>query len=318
MPTVSVIIPAYNSSPYIEDALESVFAQTFTDYEIIVVNDGSPDASELERVLAPYRDRIVYIQQENEGTAGARNTAIRVAQGRYIALLDPDDLWMPEYLRVQIEILERDSTIDVLYPDAVIFGDGQHVGKRFMEVAPSEGKVTFESLVELRCKVYIGVTAKRDILLRAGLFDPDRSVIEDFDLWLRVIKVGGRIAYHREVLARYRERADAQSADLVRMGERQMNALDKALSTLDLSSSERNAAEKTRALFWGSMQLNLTKRAFLCGDFDSAVRHLHEANAYFRRPKLALAGWIMRFAPHLLLRAYNMREKSPVAASTRS
>ena len=317
MPTVSVVIPAYNSSPYIKDALDSVIAQTFTDYEIIVVNDGSPDAEELKEVLAPYREMIVYVEQENQGTAGARNTAIRAAQGRYIALLDPDDLWTPEYLRVQIDILERDPTIDVLYPDAMMFGDGHRAGKRFMQVCPSEGEVTFQSLVELRCGVYIGVTAKRDVLLRAGLFDPDRSVIEDFDLWLRVLKTGGRIAYHRKVLAYYRERSDSQSADLIRMSERQVNALDKAVRTLDLSASEREAAGRTRALFWATMQLNLAKRAFLCGDFTRARSHLNVANAHFRRRKLTMAAYFMRLAPHLLLRVYNAREKSLAGASAR-
>jgi len=183
---------------------------------------------------------------------------------------------------------------------------------------PSEGEVTFQSLVELRCQVYIGVTAKRDVLLRAGLFDPDRSVIEDFDLWLHVVKAGGRIAYHRRVLAWYRQRRDAQSADLVRMAERAINALDKAARTLDLSSSERDAVAKTRAFFWANLQLNLGKRTFRSGDFEAAARHLQEANVYFRRRKLALAGWLMRLAPHLLLLVYSVREKSLLSASSRS
>src|SRR5438552_9364698 len=123
MPTVSVIIPVYNTALYVKETLESVFGQTYTDYEVIVVNDGSPDTAELEKVLAPYRDRIVYLEQDNEGVASARNTAILAAQGRYVALLDSDDLWLPDYLRVQIGILERDPTIDALYPNAMIYGD---------------------------------------------------------------------------------------------------------------------------------------------------------------------------------------------------
>ncbi len=308
MPAVSVVIPAYNSSPYIEDALDSVFAQTFTDYEVIVVNDGSPDAEELKEILSAYREKIVYLEQENQGTAGARNTGIGAARGRYIALLDPDDLWAPEYLEIQLDILERDSSIDVLYPDALMFGDGRRAGKRFMQLCPSNGDVTFQNLVEFRCQVYIGVTAKRDVLIRAGLFDPDRSVIEDFDLWLRVLKTGGRIAYHRKVLAYYRERSDAQSADLVRMLERQINAIDKAMRTLDLTVSERQAAAKTRALFQATMQLNLAKRAFRYRDFSRAVSHLNEANAHFHRRKLTVAAYCMKLMPRLLLRIYNARE----------
>src|SRR3982751_5296129 len=86
-PALSVIIPAYNTASYIGEALESVFAQDFTDYETIVVNDGSPDTLELERALEPYRERIIYLKQENRGPGGARNTGISRARGRYVAFL---------------------------------------------------------------------------------------------------------------------------------------------------------------------------------------------------------------------------------------
>src|SRR4051812_21258868 len=99
-PAVSIIMPAYRAAAYIAAALDSVFAQTFKSYEVIVVNDGSPDTEELERVLEPYRDRIVYIKQENKGVSAARNAAIRVSRAPFIAQLDPDDLWEPEYLAV--------------------------------------------------------------------------------------------------------------------------------------------------------------------------------------------------------------------------
>src|SRR5262245_33441277 len=94
-PSVSVIIPAYNIAPFIAEALESVLAQTFTDYEIIVVNDGSPDTEELERVLAPYLSRIRYFKQENQGAGAARNAGLNVATGEYVAFLDGDDVWYP-------------------------------------------------------------------------------------------------------------------------------------------------------------------------------------------------------------------------------
>src|SRR5262249_53899875 len=90
-PAVSVIIPAYRVTQYIVGALDSVLAQTFTDYETIVINDGCPETAALERVLEPYRDRIIYFKQENRGPAAARNTGIRAARAPLIALLDADD-----------------------------------------------------------------------------------------------------------------------------------------------------------------------------------------------------------------------------------
>src|ERR1022692_2860927 len=83
-PLVSVIIPAYRAAETIADTLDSVLAKTFKDYEIIVVNDGSPDSEDLEKALEPYRERIIYLRQENQGPGGARNTGIRTARGQYI------------------------------------------------------------------------------------------------------------------------------------------------------------------------------------------------------------------------------------------
>ena len=97
-PAVSVIIPAYRASRDIADALASVFSQTFTDFEVVVVDDGSPDAAELEVAVAPFRDRIRFIVQPNRGAGAARNTAIRASTGRLLAFLDADDRWTADFL----------------------------------------------------------------------------------------------------------------------------------------------------------------------------------------------------------------------------
>jgi glycosyltransferase involved in cell wall biosynthesis len=94
-PAVSVIVPVYATAPYVAEALDSILAQTFTDYEILVVNDGSPDTELLETVLQRYAGRIRYLRQENAGVSVARNTALAAARGRYVAMLDSDDTWHP-------------------------------------------------------------------------------------------------------------------------------------------------------------------------------------------------------------------------------
>src|SRR6185436_15700253 len=101
MPAVSIVIPAYNCAAYLDHTLRSIWAQTFRDYEVIVVNDGSPDTEALEAVLRPYRDRVVYLRQENRGASAARNTGIRASQAPLVAFLDADDAWEPEYLELQ-------------------------------------------------------------------------------------------------------------------------------------------------------------------------------------------------------------------------
>src|SRR6201998_3148699 len=93
-PSVRVVIPAYNSARYIGETLDSVFGQTYRDFEVLVINDGSPDTEALEAGLRPYFERIVYLKQDNRGPAAARNLGIQQARGEYIAFLDSDDCWL--------------------------------------------------------------------------------------------------------------------------------------------------------------------------------------------------------------------------------
>lgn len=309
VPAVSIIMPAYNVAEYIGAALDSVFTQTFTDYEVIVVNDGSPDTAELERVLEPYRDRIVYLKQENRGLSGARNTAIRAARGRYIALLDSDDIWDSNYLSVQVGMMEREPKIDVLYADAFIFGDSPTAGKTFMQICPSEGEVTLERLIKEECHVMVSVLARREVVLRAGLFDESLRSSEDFDLWLRVVEQGSRIAYHRQPLVHYRRRGDSLSADETGLFKNIIRVLDKVEGAMSLSPSEHAALKYRRAFYQAKLRLCEGKKAFFEGDKKAAVTSLTEANRFLRSRKIKLTLLLLRTAPRLLLSAYKLRAR---------
>src|SRR5262245_21206862 len=120
-PTVSVIIPAYNAAKYIGEALDSVLNQTYASNELIVINDGSPDTDELERELQKY-PIIRYIKQENRGSAAARNARLRCARGEFVAFLDADDKWLPNFLEEQLELF-RSSNVDFVFADALLFGE---------------------------------------------------------------------------------------------------------------------------------------------------------------------------------------------------
>jgi len=298
-------MPAYNVVDYIGVALDSVFNQTFTNYEVIVVNDGSPDTVELERVLEPYLDRIIYLKQENRGLSGARNTAIRSARGRYVALLDSDDFWDRDYLSVQ------------LYANAFIFGDSPVAGKTYMEVCPSEGEVTLERLIKEECHVMVSVLARRETVVRAGLFDESLRSAEDFDLWLRLAEQGCRIAYHRRTLVHYRRRADSLSADETGLFKSIIRVFDKAEGALSLSPSEYAALKERRAFYRAKLQLSEGKRAFFRGDQKTAVNSLTEANRFLRSPKIKLAVLLLRTAPKLLLSAYKLRDRLIVGTNSK-
>lgn len=308
-PLVSVIVPAYNVAEFIGDALNSVLAQTFSDNEIIVVNDGSPDTEALERALKPYLSRIVYLKQENRGVSAARNTGIRAARGSLLAFLDGDDIWLANYLEVQVKRIQADPTIDVLYPNVLMFGGSSEAGEEFMTNCPSNGPVTFESLLLQECNVSNCSIARRDAIVRAGLFDESLRSVEDFDLWLRVIKQGGRIAYHREVLARYRRRSGSLTADPIWLTRNILKVVEKVRDTMELTVSERATLERQYRHFHALLSLHEGKHAFFSGDTDRAINNLTEANQFFRKPKTAFTLMMLRISPRLLMLAYNLRDR---------
>lgn len=318
-PLVSVVIPAYRAAQSIAATLDSVLAQTFKDYEIIVVNDGSPDSEELEKALEPYRDRIIYLRQENQGPGGARNTGILAARGQYVALLDADDMWAPEHLAAQLAPLEADPSIDMVYADARIAGDVPEAGRTVMEFCPSVGEVTFERLVTRQCTVHICVSVcRRETLLRAGLFDPVFRGTEDIDMWLRIARQGGRIAYQRRVLGCYRRHAGSLSSDRVSMLEGFLAVLAKAARDPHLTAAQREVLERQRAAERTSLELQKGKNAFLAGDAEAAASHLTRANAQHKSLKLATVLLLLRVAPGFLRALYQWRDRHVHKLKTQS
>ena len=303
-PRVSVIVPCYNTAKYVTATLESVFAQTYRDYEVVVVNDGSPDTPELERVLVPWTNRIVYVRTENQGLAGARNNGIRASKGEFIALLDSDDLWEPNYLEVQVRKLDEDPSADIVYPRARTFGDGEGSGA---VLAASRGDVTFISLVQETCSVIVSVLARRAAFERIGLFDSSLRSCEDFDMWLRCVKSGYRIIYHNEVLLRYRRRPGSLSADRVWMCANAAKVLMKMRTAVQLTAEEREILERAIRRFEGKKLFFEGKRAFIAGDISSAVDHLTQANALLDNTRLRMILFLIRTVPHIVRTLYLWR-----------
>jgi glycosyltransferase involved in cell wall biosynthesis len=309
MPLVSVIIPVYNAAHCIGQTLRSVFAQTFTDYEVIVVNDGSPDTEELEKALSPFLGCIRYIKQENLGLSAARNAGIRASQSPMIGFLDSGGLWEPDYLSIQVAEMMRDPTIDVMYSNARIFGDSYGSGQAFMDLCPSEGEVTFERLVTERCTVMASALIRRAAILDAGMFDEHLRTNEDFDLWLRIVKRGGRIAYHRRILVHYRRRTEKLLSNSVRSCEGILKVLDKVQQTMSLTPSEEMALDQGRAYIHDRLQYYKGKTAFLLGDAKTAIENWKNANKSSRNRKLDLAIGLLQIAPKFLLRVYQLRDR---------
>lgn len=185
-PTVSVVIATYNYGRYLAGAIDSVLAQTFQDFEIIVVDDGSTD--DTARVIDPYMadPRVRYLRHEHLGQPRTKNAGIRAGKGRYVAFLDADDLWLPTKLEKQVRLFERDheSRVAVVYTRrGWIDESGQEFERG--ERIPLRGEV----LAPLFHRPFICFSSsmvRRSVLEEVGLFDETTQYSIDYDLWLRI------------------------------------------------------------------------------------------------------------------------------------
>jgi glycosyltransferase involved in cell wall biosynthesis len=297
---VSVIIPAYNTAGHIGRALGSVFAQSYTDFEVIVINDGSPDSEQMELAIAPYLSRITYLRQENRGPSAARNLGIRHARGEWLAFLDSDDAWLPHYLAEQLRFLRSDPALDMVYCDATLEGDTSTAGKTFMQLCPSTGPVTFESLLVGQTQVITsGTVVRRQKVTAAGLFDEEIHRSEDHDLWLRIIHSGGKVAYQREALLRRNVRPDSQGSSPGSLLAGEHQSLRKLDRELDLSPRTRALlAERLRAI-QAALAFIEGEAFLLAGEPDKAYESLSRTNALAPATKLRVVLVGLRIAPRL-------------------
>jgi glycosyltransferase involved in cell wall biosynthesis len=303
-PQVSIVIPAYNIAAYIAETLASVFAQTFTDFEVIVVNDGSPDTEAFERAILPYRDRIVYLKQENRGASVARNAGLHVARGKFVAFLDGDDLWLPNYLDEQMKFIQARGC-DLVCADAIFFGDESKNGATYMTAwmddAPEVGDFNFLELVDAKRSVITsGVVARRQSIIDVGLFDEELRRAQDFDLWLRLACGGNRLSYQRKALLKYRRRGDSLSGGVINSHVRELRIFDKIEQQYDLSPQQRTEVteiiRKRRAL----LQFELGKLYAARGDFAQAHESFVAANRLQPSLKGKAALSLMRLAPRAM------------------
>jgi len=307
VPVVSVVIPAFNSARYIGEAVSSVFHQTFPLFEVIVVNDGSQDTDELEQELKAWEGKITYVKHENRGAAAARNSALVVARGEFIAFLDADDCWLPTFLEEQIRVLQLKEA-DLVYSDALLIGDSPLAGKTFMAVSPSRGNVTPESLVMAKVTVLTSaVLARKKPILEVGLFDESIRRGHDFDLWLRLVKHGVRFAYHRKVLVHHRILESGLSGNAISQLERTLSVLETINNRGGLTASEEAALRMSMNRTRAALALEIGKARLMKKEFGDALDSFKEARSLRRSWKLVIVCLGLRIAPNLLWRVYQAR-----------
>jgi len=237
MPKVSVIIPTYNCAGFIKEALDSAINQSFSDLEILVVDDGSTDNT--AEVLQSYISKkiIKYFYQDKKGVSAARNLGIRESQGELIALLDADDIWLPDKLSLQIELIEKNPDICMVFTDAELFDKKGIIANSLLCVKtnqprdgfiykisqrrPNDGFILkddfYNDLLLGNIIVTQSVLIPKRYIQETGYFDGTLAIAEDYDLWIRLARIG-QFLYLNKVTVRCRIRNDGLSGGLdVRM-----------------------------------------------------------------------------------------------------
>jgi glycosyltransferase involved in cell wall biosynthesis len=220
------LITAYQAADYLGDAVASALSQTQPPHEVVVCDDGSTD--DIEGALAPFRDEIVLLRQENRGLASARNTAAAAASGDFLAILDADDTYLPDRLAALGRLATKRPDLEVLTTDAYLEVNGQVVRRAY---TPSWTFPVDDQRSEIlrRNFVFGHAAVRREVLLRAGGWDESLRFAEDWECWVRLLLDGSLIGCVVEPLARYRVRAGSLSTNHVAMLEAEINVLEKAL-----------------------------------------------------------------------------------------
>jgi teichuronic acid biosynthesis glycosyltransferase TuaG len=205
---IAVIMPAYNAATYIDESIISVINQTYENWELLIVDDGSTDDTKKIVSKYLYDKRIKYIYQKNVGQASARNNGINKTDADYIAFLDSDDTWEREKLAKQLQYFEYNN-IDLVYGASYIINSNGD--RQISQMKPEVGVYSGQFLVN---KLILGtffipiltVMVKKNVLLNAGLFNESKSIknAEDFDLWLRIASKGYNMMCISEILSNYR------------------------------------------------------------------------------------------------------------------
>lgn len=235
MPKVSVVIPSYNCAKYLPEAINSVLKQSFRNYEIIVVDDGSTDNT--KEILNSFNGKIKYLFQQNSGHSIARNNAISKASGKYVAFLDADDIWLPNKLMEQIEFLDAAPDVGMVHSNIIFIDEnGKHMNYPMRNNKFLSGKI-FNYLLTRKAHISSPtVVIRKECLDKIGLFDENLTRLgsEDRDLWLRITKEY-EVKYLDKPLAYYRIRKNSQSSNSEKMFLGRLYTLKKIFYKYDLS-----------------------------------------------------------------------------------
>ncbi|MCK5611444.1 glycosyltransferase, partial [Candidatus Pacearchaeota archaeon] len=286
----SVIIPTFNRAEYIKHTIDSVLEQTFKEYEIIVIDDGSIDNT--RESLKEYGDKIRYFYQSNNGVSAARDHGIREARGEWVAFLDDDDLWEPNKLEIQMEYLKQNPGIDFVYSDARVFCENNIISETFKRPYFDNYDVFYSLLKSDR--IFIGtVICRKEVLKSIGNFDGALNMCEDWDMFLRVSQ-RYNVGYVDKVLVSVRSHDSNLSGNVERMNLKILKLLKKTQRNMCLKGKyKRRVKEKKQEinfdLGYHYYKIGKIRQAYKCFFNSLVTSRFLDIDAF----KYAVFTWIM-------------------------
>ncbi|AKG21003.1 glycosyltransferase family 2 protein [Calothrix sp. 336/3] len=254
MPKVSVVIPAHNAMAYLPETLENVLQQTFTDFEVLIVNDGSSD-NIVSWATGICDTRVKLISQPNQGISATRNTGIALTTGDYIAFLDADDLWEPTKLAKQVSYLDCHPQVGLVYTGMLFIDERSYSTGRIIQ-SKVEGNVLDKVLLSnpIPCS---SVMIRRQCFAEVGVFDRNLRSIEDWDMWIR-IAARYPLGVIPEALMYYRQVPNSLSKNYQAMEKAFVTVIEKAFSKIAppelLNLKSRSYGDAYLCLAWKSLQ----------------------------------------------------------------
>ena len=306
-PLVSIITPAFNSAPFIAETIAAALAQTCADFELIVIDDESTDDTiDVVHRTANGDPRVIVMVNAHGGPAAARNAGIDAARGRFIALLDSDDVWMPAYLESQLSMLGRFRDLAIVTANAINRG-GVLDGRPLWTRTAGWRRLTLHDVITQDDAVCIMSLFRREVADRLGGFDVHFNGNEDYEFWIRAANAGFGIVQHYRPMGFYRRRPDSVSSN-------EQRTLNGMLRVLDAASRMHGPLEFERPAIAGQMQhirreiARSQLRASLANDDAAAAARTFKALSDLSDSwPLAVAARVTMAWPNLLRRAYGLR-----------
>jgi hypothetical protein len=302
-PTFSVTIAAHDAAATIGEAIESALSQTRPPLEVIVVDDGSGD--DTSRVVQSYGERVVLLQKAQGGVASARNMARRAARGEFVAILDADDVYLPQRLEALAELADARADLDILCSDALLELGGS-VAATFFEGCAFEVDDQRAAILE-RC-FCVAPAYRRSTLESVGGFDESLPTASDWDCVIRVLLGGAIAGAVDEPLYRYRLNDASLTADRVATPRDRLTLLEHVRATAELGDGERAALERSLGRQRASLVLTEAEAALRTGAPDARLRSLAAARTGGVRLRARLSALAAVLAPRAAARALERRD----------